>query len=197
MHVLICSLSKFYSFLLIFQMPKPAPAESSCVPTASAWPPSTCATVMTTVEMAAMSSSVPPLWPVDPTISAATPQSVYRSCGAATETPTAQTAQMRGLSAAAAMESRTCLTAGQTAPPASFAVPMGSVCGWHGNVTEIQTARTSLMSLTAVSFLLCLFKTLCLLPLISYLYLLVQCLFSVFFLLHGLCFIKAISLFII
>lgn len=133
-------------------MPKPAPAVSSCVPTASAWPPTTCVTVTTTVATAAMSSSVPPLWPAGPTTSAVTPRSVCRSCGAATETPTAPTVRTRGRSAAAATASRTCLTAGQTALPGSFAVPTGSVWGWPGNVMEIQTAKTSLMSLTAVSF---------------------------------------------
>lgn len=132
-------------------MPKPAPAVSSCVPTASAWPPSTCATATTTVETAATSSSVPPPWPVGPTISAVTPRSVCRSCGAATETPTALIVRMRGRNAVVATASRTCPTDGRTALLGSFAVPTGSVCGWPGSVMEIQTARTSLMSLTAVS----------------------------------------------
>lgn len=157
---LICCSNIFLTFFLFFlfvlQMPKPAPAGSSCVPTASAWPPSTYATVTTTVETAVMSSSVPPLWPADPTISAATPPSVCHSCGAAMETPIALTVQTRVRSAAAAMGSRTCLTAGPTALLRSSAVPTGSVCGWPGSVMEIPTARTSLMSLTAVSFSFCL-----------------------------------------
>jgi len=132
-------------------MPKPAPAVSSCVATASAWPPSTCATATTTVETAATSSSVRPLWPAGPTISAVTPPSVCRSCGAATETPTAPTVQTKGRSAAAATGSPTRRTAGQTALLESSAVPTGSVWGWAGSVTEIRTARTSLTSPTAVS----------------------------------------------
>ena len=136
-------------------MPKPAQPVSSCVPTVNAWPPCTCATVTTTAETAAMSSNAHLPWPAGPTTSAATPPSACRSCGAATETRTAPTVQTRGPSAVGATGSRTCLTAGQTALLGSSAVPMGSVCGSRGSVTEIQTARTSRMSLTAVSFSFC------------------------------------------
>lgn len=127
-HLLFKHLSKLLFLLLVLQMPRPAPAVSSCAPTASAWPPSTYATVTTTAETAATSSSVSPLLPAGPTISVVTPQSVCRSCGAVTATPTAPTVQMRGQSAAAGTGSHTCLTAGQTALLGSFAVPMGSVC---------------------------------------------------------------------
>jgi len=132
-------------------MPRPAQPGSLCAPTVNAWPPSTCAMVMMTVETAAMSSNVPPLWPAGPTISAVTLLSVYRSCGAVTETPTAPTVRMKGQSAAAVTGSRTCLTAEPTALQANFAVPMGNVFGWPGSVTEIRTARTNLMSQTVVS----------------------------------------------
>lgn len=132
-------------------MPKPVPVASLCAPTESAWPPPTCATAMTTVGTAATSSSAPPLWPAGRTISAAIPQSVCRSCGAATETPTALTVPTRGQSAAAATGHRTCSTDGPTAPLASFGAPTVNVWGWRGNVMATQTARTNLTSLTVVS----------------------------------------------
>lgn len=132
-------------------MPKPVPVASLCAPTESAWPPPTCATAMTTVGTAATSLSAPPLWPAGRTISAAIPQSVCRSCGAATETPTALTVPTRGQSAVAATGHRTCSTDGPTAPLASFGAPTVNVWGWRGNVMATQTARTNLMSLTVVS----------------------------------------------
>lgn len=139
---------KFVFSLLVLQMPRPVPAVSSCVPTASAWPPSTCATVTTTVETAATSSSAPPLWPAGPITSAATPRSACHSCGAATGTLTALTAQTRGRSAAAGTAS---CSGGQTAPWGSSAAPMASAFAWRGSVTETRTARTSLTSRTVVS----------------------------------------------
>lgn len=132
-------------------MPKPAPLVSLCAPTESAWPPPTCATAMTTVGTAATSSSAPPLWPAGRITSAAIPQSVCRSCGAATETPTALTVPTRGRSAAAVTGRRTCSTDGPTALLGSFGVPMVNVWGWRGNAMATQTARTNLMSLTVVS----------------------------------------------
>lgn len=132
-------------------MPKPVPVVSLCAPTESAWPPPMCATAMTTVETAATSSSAPPLWPAGPTTSAAIPQSVCRSCGAATGTPTALTVPTRGRSAAVATGHHTCSTDGPTAPVGSFGVPTVNVWGWRGSAMATQTARTNLMSLTVVS----------------------------------------------
>lgn len=144
-------------FPSVLQMPKPARAESSCVPTASAWPPSMCATGMMTVEMVVMNSSAPRRWPAGQTICAATPPSVCRWCGPATETQIARIVQTRGRSAAAETGS-TRTTAGPTARQRNSAVTTGSVCGSPGSVMEILTARTNLMSLTAVSFSFSLFS---------------------------------------
>ena len=130
-------------------MPRPARLRSFSVEIGCAWRPHLCVMVMTTVEMVVMRRNAqhPQPAPAAHMSSAATIQSVFRLCGAATEILTVAINQMSHLSVVAAGQSHR----NPAVQLESSSVAAESVSTSIGSVMVMQTARTSQTRQTVVS----------------------------------------------
>lgn len=136
-----------FVFFFLLKMQRLVPLKISSAVMESAWRRYLCATVTMIAGMPATRKNVR-LPPVTRASSAAMTQSVSRPSGVATATRTARTSQTSPWSAAAAGRS----PRNPAVPWASSSAGAGSAYTWTGSVTEMQTARISLMKRTAVSW---------------------------------------------